>query len=45
VYDCAKAGLNAMTVAIADPYGPSVRVSCIMPGLSLPISLLPGPLR
>jgi NAD(P)-dependent dehydrogenase (short-subunit alcohol dehydrogenase family) len=32
VYDCAKAGLNAMTVAIADAYGPNVRVNCIMPG-------------
>jgi NAD(P)-dependent dehydrogenase (short-subunit alcohol dehydrogenase family) len=32
VYDCAKAGLNAMTVAIADAYGPSVRANCIMPG-------------
>ena len=32
MYDCAKAGLNAMTVAIADAYGPSVRANCIMPG-------------
>lgn len=32
VYDCAKAGLNAMTVAVADAYAPSVRVNCIMPG-------------
>jgi NAD(P)-dependent dehydrogenase (short-subunit alcohol dehydrogenase family) len=32
VYDYAKARFNAMTVAIADAYGPSVRANCIMPG-------------
>jgi NAD(P)-dependent dehydrogenase (short-subunit alcohol dehydrogenase family) len=32
VYECAKAGLNAMTVGLADAFGPSVRVNCIMPG-------------
>jgi NAD(P)-dependent dehydrogenase (short-subunit alcohol dehydrogenase family) len=31
-YAAAKAGLNAMTEAFADAYGPSVRVNCIMPG-------------
>jgi NAD(P)-dependent dehydrogenase (short-subunit alcohol dehydrogenase family) len=32
VYAAAKAGLNAMTVAFADEYGPEVRVNGIMPG-------------
>ncbi len=31
-YAAAKAGLNAMTEAFADAYGPKVRVNCIMPG-------------
>lgn len=31
-YSAAKAGLNAMTEAIAQAYGPTVRVNCIMPG-------------
>lgn len=31
-YGAAKAGLNALTVALADTYGPKVRVNCIMPG-------------
>ena len=31
-YAAAKAGLNAMTEAFADAYGPSVRVNAIMPG-------------
>src|SRR6266536_5723641 len=31
-YAAAKAGLNAMTVGIADAYGPRVRVNAIMPG-------------
>jgi NAD(P)-dependent dehydrogenase (short-subunit alcohol dehydrogenase family) len=32
VYCCAKAGLNAMTVGLAEAYGPRVRTNCIMPG-------------
>jgi NAD(P)-dependent dehydrogenase (short-subunit alcohol dehydrogenase family) len=32
VYACAKAGLNALTVAIAEAYGPTVRSNCILPG-------------
>ena len=28
----AKSGLNAMTVALADAFGPKVRVNCILPG-------------
>jgi len=32
VYACAKAGLNALTVAIAEAYGPSVRCNTILPG-------------
>lgn len=32
VYACAKAGLNALTVAIADAYSPSVRSNAILPG-------------
>jgi NAD(P)-dependent dehydrogenase (short-subunit alcohol dehydrogenase family) len=31
-YAAAKAGLNAMTVAFADAFGPKVRVNAIMPG-------------
>jgi NAD(P)-dependent dehydrogenase (short-subunit alcohol dehydrogenase family) len=31
-YAAAKAGLNAMTVALAHAFGPKVRVNCIMPG-------------
>jgi NAD(P)-dependent dehydrogenase (short-subunit alcohol dehydrogenase family) len=32
VYSAAKAGLNALTVAIADAYAPSVRCNAILPG-------------
>jgi NAD(P)-dependent dehydrogenase (short-subunit alcohol dehydrogenase family) len=35
VYGMAKAGLNAMTVALADSFGPKVRVNCILPGAIL----------
>jgi NAD(P)-dependent dehydrogenase (short-subunit alcohol dehydrogenase family) len=31
-YSAAKAGLNAMTAALAGALGPEVRVNCIMPG-------------
>jgi NAD(P)-dependent dehydrogenase (short-subunit alcohol dehydrogenase family) len=31
-YAAAKAGVNAMTVACAQAFGPKVRVNCIMPG-------------
>jgi NAD(P)-dependent dehydrogenase (short-subunit alcohol dehydrogenase family) len=31
-YSASKAGLNAMTIAFAHAFGPSVRVNCIMPG-------------
>jgi hypothetical protein len=31
-YACAKAGLNAMTVGLADAYAPKVRVNAILPG-------------
>jgi NAD(P)-dependent dehydrogenase (short-subunit alcohol dehydrogenase family) len=31
-YAAAKAGVNAMTEAFANAYGPKVRVNCIMPG-------------
>ncbi len=31
-YAAAKAGLHAITVALADAFGPTVRVNCIMPG-------------
>jgi NAD(P)-dependent dehydrogenase (short-subunit alcohol dehydrogenase family) len=31
-YSAAKAGLNAMTIAFAHTFGPTVRVNCIMPG-------------
>jgi NAD(P)-dependent dehydrogenase (short-subunit alcohol dehydrogenase family) len=32
VYACAKAGLNALTIGLAEAYGPKVRVNCILPG-------------
>jgi NAD(P)-dependent dehydrogenase (short-subunit alcohol dehydrogenase family) len=32
VYCCAKAGLNALTIGLAEAYGPRVRTNCIMPG-------------
>lgn len=31
-YACAKAGLNALTVGLADAYAPKVRVNAILPG-------------
>ena len=31
-YACAKAGLNAFTVGLADALAPNVRVNCILPG-------------
>jgi NAD(P)-dependent dehydrogenase (short-subunit alcohol dehydrogenase family) len=31
-YGCAKAGLNALTIACAHAFGPKVRVNCIMAG-------------
>jgi NAD(P)-dependent dehydrogenase (short-subunit alcohol dehydrogenase family) len=31
-YACAKAGLNALTVSLADAYAPTVRVNAILPG-------------
>jgi NAD(P)-dependent dehydrogenase (short-subunit alcohol dehydrogenase family) len=31
-YVCAKAGLNALTVSLADAYAPKVRVNAILPG-------------
>lgn len=34
-YAAAKAGLNAMTVGMAQAFAPNVRVNCIMPGLFL----------
>jgi NAD(P)-dependent dehydrogenase (short-subunit alcohol dehydrogenase family) len=34
-YAAAKAGLHAMTAALADAFGPTVRVNCIMPGAFL----------
>ena len=35
VYGCAKAGLNALTIGLADSYGPKVRANCILPGAIL----------
>jgi NAD(P)-dependent dehydrogenase (short-subunit alcohol dehydrogenase family) len=32
VYACAKAGLNALTIGLADTFGPRVRVNAILPG-------------
>jgi NAD(P)-dependent dehydrogenase (short-subunit alcohol dehydrogenase family) len=32
VYACAKAGLNALTIALAEAYGPTVRSNAILPG-------------
>ena len=32
VYACAKAGLNALTIGLADAYGPTVRCNAILPG-------------
>ncbi|WP_280508797.1 SDR family NAD(P)-dependent oxidoreductase [Nocardia flavorosea] len=32
VYACAKAGLNALTIGLAEAYGPTVRVNAILPG-------------
>jgi NAD(P)-dependent dehydrogenase (short-subunit alcohol dehydrogenase family) len=34
-YAAAKAGVNAMTIAFAHAFGPSVRVNCILPGAFL----------
>lgn len=34
-YSAAKAGLHAITLGIAESYGPKVRVNCIMPGAFL----------
>src|SRR5438067_628876 len=31
-YAAAKAGVNAMTVGLADAFGPTVRVNCVIPG-------------
>src|SRR5207237_9820801 len=31
-YTCAKAGLNALTVGLADAFAPKVRVNAILPG-------------
>ena len=31
-YACAKAGLNLLTVGLADAFAPKVRVNCILPG-------------
>jgi NAD(P)-dependent dehydrogenase (short-subunit alcohol dehydrogenase family) len=31
-YACAKAGLNALTVGLADAYAPKVRVNAVLPG-------------
>ncbi|MCU4182979.1 glucose 1-dehydrogenase [Acidiferrimicrobium sp. IK] len=33
VYSCAKAGLNALTIGLADAYGPRVRVNALLPGM------------
>jgi hypothetical protein len=35
VYACAKAGLNALTVGLADAFGPKVRANTILPGAVL----------
>jgi NAD(P)-dependent dehydrogenase (short-subunit alcohol dehydrogenase family) len=35
VYACAKAGLNALTIGLADAFGPNVRANCILPGAIL----------
>jgi NAD(P)-dependent dehydrogenase (short-subunit alcohol dehydrogenase family) len=35
VYACAKAGLNALTIGLADSLGPKVRANCILPGAIL----------
>ena len=35
VYACAKAGLNALTIGLADSFGPTVRANCILPGAIL----------
>ena len=32
VYACAKAGLNALTIGLAEAFGPSVRANAILPG-------------
>ena len=32
VYACAKAGLNALTIALSEAYGPKVRCNAILPG-------------
>jgi hypothetical protein len=32
VYACAKAGLNALTIGLAEAFGPRVRVNAILPG-------------
>jgi NAD(P)-dependent dehydrogenase (short-subunit alcohol dehydrogenase family) len=32
VYACAKAGLNALTIGLAEAFGPKVRVNCLLPG-------------
>jgi NAD(P)-dependent dehydrogenase (short-subunit alcohol dehydrogenase family) len=31
-YACAKAGMNAMTIGLAEAYAPKVRVNAILPG-------------
>jgi hypothetical protein len=31
-YACAKAGLNLLTVGLANAYGPKVRVNAVLPG-------------
>ncbi len=35
VYACAKAGLNALTIGLAEAFGPNVRVNSILPGAVL----------
>ena len=35
VYACAKAGLNALTIGLAEAFGPKVRVNGILPGAVL----------